>query len=212
MSGLPAAVQTEPAGKCSRIVRPWADARHDRSRRDPRSLRDTGGVSSDLPAFALPAEPAEPGALDRLPDLLDAALRVWSDTAERRRMRAFGFVPALEPGVLKREWHGSQVRVAQGRLVVRAPGWGELTFRAEGRELRHDGAPAEPSRRALALAEAVVGLIQSYERWVEAREGREERLRRGHWSGPDPRPMNALAETRRIQRMLHSAWRSGTRR
>src|SRR5262249_32693760 len=92
---------------------------------------------------ALPDEPAEPGALDRLPDLLEAALRVWSDPAERRRMRAFGFVPALQSGVLKRDWHGSQVRVAQGRLVVRAPGWGGLDVRAA-----RGGAGAPPRGRA----------------------------------------------------------------
>jgi Fe2+ transport system protein FeoA len=167
----------------------------------------------ELPAFASPAGPSEPGVLERLPDLLEAALRVWTDPGERRRLRAFGFTPAHEPGVLKREWHGAQVRVADGRIVVRARGWGALEFRADERRLRHDGAPARPTEQTLGLAEVLVGLIQSYERWVEAREGREGRLRRGHWSGPDPRPVNALAETRRIQRMLQTAWRtSGTRR
>jgi len=51
-------------------------------------------------------------------------------------------------------------------------------------------------------ADAINGLIQGYERWVEAREGREERLRRGHWSAADRRQVNALAETRRLQRLL----------
>ena len=54
----------------------------------------------------------------------------------------------------------------------------------------------------IALAGAINGLIQGYERWVEAREGREERLRRGHWSSADRRQVNALAETRRLQRLI----------
>ena len=60
--------------------------------------------------------------LERLVPLLDATHQVWSSPQERRRLRAFGFRPAVEPGVLKREWHGTQVRVGPDALRVVANG------------------------------------------------------------------------------------------
>ena len=52
-----------------------------------------------------------------------------------------------------------------------------------------------------------------YERWVEVREGRASRLRRTESATSDRRPLNAIAETRRLQRLLGSAWgRPPTRR
>ena len=134
--------------------------------------------------------------------LLDSTHQVWSTAQERRRLRAFGFRPAVETGVLKREWHDTQVRVGPDALrVVAEDGSGELAW--DPREgLTLDNGPFTASPAGIALADAVNSLIQGYERWVEAREGREERLRRGHWSAADRRQVNALAETRRLQRLL----------
>ncbi len=140
--------------------------------------------------------------LERLVPLLDATHQVWSSPQERRRLRAFGFRPAVEPGVLKREWHGTQVRVGPDALrVVADDGSGALSW-VPGDGLTLDADPFRPTPAGIALADSVNQLIQSYERWVEAREGREERLRRGHWSAADRRQVNALAETRRLQRLL----------
>ncbi len=145
-----------------------------------------------------------PGAeiTERLVPLLDATHQVWSSPQERRRLRAFGFRPAVENGVLKREWHGNQVRVGPDALrVVADDGGADLAWRPDT-GLTLDGGPFEPTIDGIALADAINGLIQGYERWIEAREGREERLRRGHWSSTDRRQVNALAETRRLQRLL----------
>jgi hypothetical protein len=160
-------------------------------------------VNPTLPAFPTkdPPDPPPPIAEDLVP-LLEATLRRWTSPDERRRVRVFGFRPAVEPGVLKREWHGLEVRVADGVLIARRRGEGEVVFRAEDRALTYDGGPFVARKRPLALVQGLLELIQAYERWVEAREGREGRLARGHWSGPDPRPVNALAETRRLQRVL----------
>ncbi|MSO43793.1 MAG: hypothetical protein EXQ74_00545 [Thermoleophilia bacterium] len=139
--------------------------------------------------------------IERLVPLLDATHQVWSSPQERRRLRAFGFRPAMENGVLKREWHNTQVRVGPDALRVVGDSGGDLAWTtAEGLTL--DGSPFEPTARGIALADAINELIHGYERWIEAREGREERLRRGHWSATDRRQVNALAETRRLQRLL----------
>ncbi len=139
---------------------------------------------------------------ERLIPLLDATHQVWSSPQERRRLRAFGFRPAVEPGVLKREWHGTQVRVGPDALRVLSEETGaELAWSPEV-GLRLDGGEFAPTPGGIALADAINGLIQGYERWIEAREGRQERLRRGHWSATDRRQVNALAETRRLQRLL----------
>lgn len=139
---------------------------------------------------------------ERLVPLLDATHRVWSAPQERRRLRAFGFRPAVENGVLKREWHGTQVRAGSDALrVVGEDGAAELAWTPEI-GLTLNGGPFAPTPEGIALADAINGLIQGYERWIEAREGREERLRRGHWSAVDRRQVNALAETRRLQRLL----------
>jgi hypothetical protein len=138
----------------------------------------------------------------RLVPLLDSTHQVWSSTQERRRLRAFGFRPAVEEGVLTREWDNAQVRVGPDALrVVAEDGGGELAW-SPASGLTLDGGPFVPTREGIALAGAINGLIQGYERWVEAREGREERLRRGHWSSADRRQVNALAETRRLQRLI----------
>ena len=39
-------------------------------------------------------------------------------------MRAFGFRPAVEPGVLKREWRGLAVRVGDHGITAARPGRG----------------------------------------------------------------------------------------
>ena len=127
-------------------------------------------------------------------------------------MRAFGFRPAVEAGVLKREWHGLQIRVSGIGIRATQPGGGELCYVAA------DGAPiltfdgrqlVEPVGDAIVGSPpvaGVLGLLAAYERWVEAREGREERIGRGaRQTAPDRRPLNALAETRRLQRILQSA-------
>jgi hypothetical protein len=150
----------------------------------------------------------------RIVPLLEAAHGVWASPQERRRMRTFGFIPAREPGVLKREWHGLQVRVSPELLRAIDPRGMELTWDADARELLLDGAPFRPTPASVGLTDSLLTLISSYERWVEAREGREERLRRGHSvavGATDRRPLNALAETRRLQRVLHS-WRRPTGR
>ena len=55
-------------------------------------------MSSSLPSYAESAS-GEP-IVQRLAELLAAAHRIWSAPDERRRMRAFGFRPAVEAGVL----------------------------------------------------------------------------------------------------------------
>jgi hypothetical protein len=147
---------------------------------------------------------------ERLVPLLDATHQVWSAPQERRRLRAFGFRPAVEPGVLKREWHGAQVRVGPDALRVVADGGGELAWTPDS-GLTLDDAPFHPTPGGIALADAINSLIQGYERWIEAREGREERLRRGHWSSANRRQVNALAETRRLQRLLSGGVQRATR-
>ena len=165
-----------------------------------RTTRHTHDVSTD----ANHGSEASPAAeiTERLVPLLDSTHQVWASPQERRRLRAFGFRPAVETNVLKREWHGTQVRVGPDALrVVSEDGSGVLAWRPE-LGLTLDDRPFEASREGIALAEAINGLIQSYERWIEAREGREERLKRGHWSAADRRQVNALAETRRLNRLL----------
>jgi Fe2+ transport system protein FeoA len=169
-------------------------------------------VTPELPAFLPAPQRPEPPAAEDLVPLLAAAHRVWTSPEERRRVRSFGFRPAREPCVLKRDWHGVQARVSEARLVVRRPGGGEVVYRAEDGTLEHDGAPFVPVPESADLVEHLLSLIAAYERWVEAREGREGRLGRDHGVGPDRRPINALAETRRLQRLMHSAWRPPSRR
>lgn len=159
-------------------------------------------MTASLPAYA-DENPGE-GVDDRLRRLLEAAHRLWISPDERRRMRAFGFRPAVEPGVLKREWHGLAVRVSSAGIRAARPGEGELAWVAADRSLLLNGQPFVESAEALVLVEGMLDLIAGYERWVEAREGREERIQRGRTAFPDRRPMNALAETRRLQRMLHT--------
>lgn len=128
-------------------------------------------------------------------------------------MRAYGFRPAVEDGILKREWHGLSVRTGAEDLRALHPRLGELVYRPVDRELLFDGAPFDGSEAALEIADLLVSLINDYERWVEVREGRASRLRRTESSTSDRRPLNAIAETRRLQRLLGSAWgRPPTRR
>jgi hypothetical protein len=164
-------------------------------------------MANPLPRTASGPAPGE-GAPDvdalraRLTRLLAGALDVWGSPAERRRMRMFGFRPAVEEGVLKREWHDLRVRVRPGLVTVSGDGGITLSYSDEDRTVRLDGEPFQATRAGLALAEGIVGLIEAYERWVEAREGRDERLRRARVLPHDVRPVNALAETRRIRRIL----------
>jgi hypothetical protein len=154
---------------------------------------------------------AVPGVDDRLRRLLETAHRQWLSPDERRRMRAFGFRPAVEPGVLKREWHGLAVRVSSAGVRAARPGAGELVWLAPERTLLLDGEPYRGEKAGLPLVESLLDLIAAYERWVEAREGREGRIERARVAMPDRRPINALAETRRLQRMLHAAPARGRR-
>lgn len=120
-------------------------------------------------------------------------------------MRAFGFRPAVEPGVLKREWHNLRVRVSESTLRVAQPGLGELFYEADGRRLLLDGEPFESTPNSRRLVREVLGLIEDYERWVEAREGRDERIARtarGTAGQGRRTPYNPLAEARRVQRLL----------
>jgi hypothetical protein len=165
-------------------------------------------MATSLPSYA----DGEPGERvdDRLRRLLEASHRLWVSPEERRRMRAFGFRPAVEPGVMKREWHSLAVRVSSAGIRAARPGEGELAWVAADRSLLLNGQPFTGGPEGMGLVEGMLDLIAAYERWVEAREGREERIQRGRAAFPDRRPMNALAETRRLQRMLHQP-RAGRR-
>lgn len=166
----------------------------------------TGPVStSSLPAYADGGN----GIDERLRSLLEATHRQWLSPDERRRIRAFGFRPAVEPGVLKREWHGLAVRVSAAGVRAARPGEGELAWLADSRTLLLDGEPFAGSARGMRLVESLLSLIAAYERWVEAREGRDERIQRGRAGLPDRRPVNALAETRRLQRLMHTPRKRG---
>lgn len=128
-------------------------------------------------------------------------------------MRAYGFRPAVEDGVLKRDWHGLSVRVGAEDLRARHSRLGGLVYLAADEELLFQDAPFDGSEAALEIADLLVSLINDYERWIEVREGRASRLRRTEGATSDRRPLNAIAETRRLQRLLGSAWgRPPTRR
>jgi len=161
----------------------------------------TGRVPAALPPFPTEAPGGEFG--ERLRGVLEGAHALWSAPDERRRMRAFGFRPAVEPGVLKREWHGMGIRVSELALRTALPGAGELVYRAADRAVLLDGEPFRPTEPGMELVRQVLDLIGSYERWVEAREGRQGRIERGHSSvTPVGRNVNPLAETRRLQRLI----------
>jgi len=164
-------------------------------------LLHTGPMSS-LPSYADGGSDAPVDG--RLRELLEATHLRWTSPDERRRMRAFGFRPAVEPGVLKRDWHGLAVRVSAAGIRAARPGRGELAWIAADRTLLLDGEPHSGGRAGVGLIQDLLDLIGAYERWVEAREGRDERIGRGAENFPDRRPMNALAETRRLQRLLHT--------
>lgn len=166
-------------------------------------------MSSTLPSAAAGAP--DSGMDGRLQGLLEETHRQWTSPEERRRMRAFGFRPAVEPEVLKRDWHGLAVRVSRAGIRAAQPGAGELAWVAPEGILLLDGKPYAGGPDGLPLVESLLALIAAYERWVEAREGREGRIERGRSAFPDRRPMNALAETRRLQRLLHGPAR-GRRR
>lgn len=158
------------------------------------------GITSDL---------ADPEIGDRLSGLLGAAHAVWAAPSERRRMRAFGWRPAVEEGVLKREWHGLNVRVSAHELWAQRPGGATLVWQPDTGIAVDGGAGFVPAPAALDVVNGLLGLIAAYERWVEAREGRKERISRAPTNGSsDRRPVNALAETRRLQRMLQVSGRS----
>jgi hypothetical protein len=154
-----------------------------------------------LPSYSNGADADAMG--ERLKALLEATHRQWTSPMERRRMRAFGFRPAVEPGVLKREWRGLAVRVGDLGITAARPGEGGLAFRPATRSLEHDGQPFAGDPAGVSLIEGLLDLIAAYERWVEAREGRDERIMRARPGPQDRRPINALAETRRLQRLLH---------
>ncbi len=161
--------------------------------------RHTEDVPSEPTPFPGPIPPQDE-LLAGIGPLLAGTHALWASPRERRRMRAFGFIPASEAGVLKRDWKGLKVRVSTDQLRVLRADVGELTHTVTDGVLV-DGAPLEDRPQIIELTEGVIDIIRSYERWVEAREGREGRLSRGPWD-TDRRPFNALAETRRLQRML----------
>ena len=135
------------------------------------------------------------------------AYDVWQQPAERRRMRAYGFRPSAQSeGVLKRDWHQTEIRVGPEGIRAQHPQLGELRYAAETGELLFNGRPFDAGSKALQAADMLVSLINDYERWVEVREGRASRIRRTKSVSSDPRPVNAIAETRRLQRMLGTAW------
>jgi hypothetical protein len=158
-----------------------------------------------------PVDAVGTALVERLTRLLGGAVDVWGSPAERRRMRLFGFRPAVEDGVLKRDWHGLAVRVRAGRLSVTDEDGRKLTYTTDDGVVRLDGEPFQPSVEGLTLVEPLVSLVENYERWVEAREGRDERLKRARAASLDKRPMNALAETRRLRRIFtQTRGRAGT--
>lgn len=166
-------------------------------------------MSTSLPSFGSGADAQE--VRDRLGSLLETAHRVWTSPLERRRMRAFGFRPAVEQGVLKRDWRGLRVRVSTDGLRMAIPGVAELAFVPAEGGLLLDGGPFRATPAAIEITDALLDLISAYERWVEAREGRKERIERTAGVG-DRRPVNSLAETRRLQRMLQTGGRRTRRR
>lgn len=173
----------------------------------------TGGVADSLPSPTGSDDEQATGWTDRLTPIIRMAHDVWVQPPERRRLRAYGFRPAVEEGVLKREWHQLVVRISNDGVVTRHRQLGELSFTATDEVLRFNGAPFDDSATALEMADLLVSLINDYERWVEVREGRASRLRRTQSVSADRRPVNAIAETRRLQRMLGTAWgRPPTRR
>ena len=153
-----------------------------------------------------PTEPNESALPAQLETLLETTHTLWATPEERRRMRYFGFRPAVEAGVLKREWHGMGVRISTNAMRVALPGAGELVYQAKDRQVLLDGEPFTPTDGGLTIVQHIIDLIQNYERWVEAREGRTERIGRGGGGG-DRRPLNALAETRRMRRILRDRTR-----
>jgi hypothetical protein len=157
-------------------------------------------VTSALPD-PVPAGGGDDGYVEQLRTLLETAHGLWSHPDERRRMRYFGFRPAVEPGVLKREWHGLGVRISGGGLRIARPGAAEIVYRADDRSLLLDGGPFVATPEGTEVVRQAMDLVQAYERWVEAREGRQERISRGQ-GDDDRRPRNALAETRRLQRIM----------
>ena len=143
----------------------------------------------------------EPALASRIAGVIATAHAQWSALAERRRLRAFGFRPAVEAGVLKREWQGAQIRLSITGVTIASDGT-TLVYGAADDALTVDEEPFSPSRHR-EIADVLLDLIREYERWVEAREGREERIQRGLNVSRDRRQVNALAETRRLQRVLH---------
>jgi hypothetical protein len=189
--------QSDPASKATKdttaVGRPAVVAR-----------RGLGHTASMSPLPSMADGGADVPVDHSLRELLEAAHLQWTAPDERRRMRAFGFRPAVEPGVLKRDWHGLGVRVSGAGIRAARPGRGELAWVAADQTLLLDGEPYSGGRSGVALVQELLDLIGAYERWVEAREGREGRIGRGEAAFPDRRPVNALAETRRLQRLLHT--------
>ena len=106
------------------------------------------------------------------------------------------------------DWRGTIQRATL--LLAAKPGVGAVTYSDADGVLRFDDRPFKATKRPMEVAEGLVGLIEAYERWVEAREGRDGRLSRG---GPSmqQRPYNALAETRRLRRIMAASPRRPAR-
>ncbi len=170
-----------------------------------------GRPISPLPS---PANDDLDEGVERLPRLLAEAHRLWTAPDERRRVRAFGFRPAVEEGVLKREWHGLRVRVSEGSIRAALPGVGELFYQTEDGGIMLDGEAFTATPEGVRIVKGLLDLIHDYERWVEVREGREERIARTTRPGGRARqtPYNALAEARRVQRLLLPPRRGRRRR
>lgn len=162
------------------------------------------GMSSRLPTIESDDDAAS--LVEELVSILGQAHVVWREPDERRRMRFFGFRPAVEPNVLKREWHGTTVRSSPDSLRAMSPELGELIYLGADRTLRHDGRAFVPDANGMNLAQSLLDLILAYERWVEAREGKDQRISRGRVGD---RTVNPLAATRRFQRALQVRRRGG---
>jgi hypothetical protein len=150
-------------------------------------------------------DPGDPESfLPRIEVLLETTHALWSAPEERRRMRAFGFRPAVEQGVLKREWHGVSIRISTAVFRVTQPDVGEIVYRAGDRAVLLNDEPLAVTDASLNLVRTLLDLVEGYERWVEVREGRQARIDRlSQVSSYDRPAVNVLAETRRLQRMLH---------
>ena len=162
------------------------------------------GALPSAPHFVRPARWAYPRDERTLPLICRrcAGLRAWTGGCGARSRRrpavdlARGSAGASRLRVPAGRRAGGRARVARSggaRLPppdfrAAQPGAGELAWsRLEG-VLRLDGNPDSGGPDGLPLLQSLLALIAAYERWVEAREGREGRIEAGAVGRPDRRP------------------------